>query len=920
MSAVFFGSSTRARMAWVACALIALAAVPARAQDTGRIVGRVIDAATGAGLAEVGIQVVGTTIGTSSGVDGRYVLSTIPAGTVTLHLRRIGYQAKTVTGIVLPAGGAIEQDVTLAAATIKLQATVVTALAERGSVSKALDEQRGSSAIVNSTTAEQIGHSPDANAAQAVQRVSGVTVQDGKYVFVRGLGERYTTTSLNGARVPSPEPEKKLVPLDLFPANLIEAISTSKTFTPDQPGDFSGAAVNIRTREFPAHRTSTLSVSAGLNTAATGRRVLGAPTVGSEWLGFAGGARSLPSAVRAAGDLTTVAEGAPTNALLRTFRNAWTPSNATGQANGSTTFTLGGEDPVLGHRVGYLLSTTYSTNQEVRHDEHRAVPVGDGQGGARALSTFDGETGRTSVLWGGLFNAGTWLGARSRLSVDNTYTRSAENSAMRLAGVDEQYGELRKSRLSFVERSVVSSQLRGDHVLGERQRLDWSASYSSVTRDEPDRADLVYDRELGQLAWKGGANDATRTFSDLTERASSGALNYQVTLAPASHPMVVKVGAAQRDVHRDANTLAYDVINQKLDVPDRTQAAERIFGGQYAAGPDTNLLIARSSFGGRYNATERVTAGYVMLDAELAPRVRAITGARIEHAGIDVTTVTAQNVRTPAALDDTDLLPSVALTLRLTELQNLRLSATQTLSRPEYRELSEVAYTEVGGDDEEVGNRALRRSLIRNYDLRWEWYPSAAEVFSVGLFAKEFDHPIERVYRGTTGASVISFTNAAGAANFGLEVDARKSLAPLGSVAAPFTTFANLTVMRSRIRIDDPLSVAFNPRRPMVGQAPFVVNAGLDYAPGDGQWNATLLYNVVGRRITIAGVDPVPDTYESPRHILDVSAQFPVPLGLRGKLNARNLLDAPFVEKTGELDRRRYRTGRVLSLGFTWAP
>src|SRR5688572_955126 len=270
---------------------------------TGRIVGRILDA-WGHGVADAGIQVVGTTLGVNSGVEGRYALPNVPAGTVTLQVRLLGYQPKTVTGLLLSRGGTLEQDIVLTPATVTLDATVVTADAERGSVNAALDAQRRAPGIVSAITAEQIQRSPDGDAAQAVQRVSGVTVQDGKYVFVRGLGERYTTTTLNGARLPSPEPERKVVPLDLFPSSLLQTITTAKTFTPDLPGDFAGAHVDIRTREFPARRSMSYSASVGYNAAATGRSMLAAPRSGAEWMGFGGPERRLPGGLGAAGDLS----------------------------------------------------------------------------------------------------------------------------------------------------------------------------------------------------------------------------------------------------------------------------------------------------------------------------------------------------------------------------------------------------------------------------------------------------------------------------------------------------------------------------------------------------------------------------------------------------------------------------------------
>jgi hypothetical protein len=263
-TSLFPGLAVRAR--FVRCLLVAASAAspaaiasvaaqqptnPTPAAGTGRIVGRILDASTGRGVSEVGVQIVGTTLGAMSGIEGRYAVQNIAAGTVTIQVRRIGYAPKTVTGILLAAGQTLEQNIALQPATVQLQAVQTTAAAERGSVNEALDQQRTATGIVSSVTAEQISRSPDSDAAQAVQRVSGVTVQDNRYVFVRGLGERYTTATLNGSRIPSPEPEKRVVPLDLFPSGLLQTITTSKTFTPDQSGDFSGAQVDIRTREFP---------------------------------------------------------------------------------------------------------------------------------------------------------------------------------------------------------------------------------------------------------------------------------------------------------------------------------------------------------------------------------------------------------------------------------------------------------------------------------------------------------------------------------------------------------------------------------------------------------------------------------------------------------------------------------------------
>lgn len=273
------------RTLFVLAALLLAAAADAAAQGAGQIVGRVVDAATGRGLTGARVAVQGAPVAANTGVDGRYTLNGVPAGSRTLTVSLLGYGTKTVTGVEVPAGGSASMDVSLSAQTLMLEGLTVSAERERGSVTRALDEQRTAVGVVNAISAEQIARSPDSDVAQSIRRVSGVTVQEGKFVVVRGLGERYTTTSLNGARIPSPEPERRVVPLDLFPSGVIQTVTTSKTFTPNLSGDFSGAMVNIRTQEYPRERSLSFSASAGMNPATFGAEAVLPPP--PRWSGWA---------------------------------------------------------------------------------------------------------------------------------------------------------------------------------------------------------------------------------------------------------------------------------------------------------------------------------------------------------------------------------------------------------------------------------------------------------------------------------------------------------------------------------------------------------------------------------------------------------------------------------------------------------
>lgn len=897
-------------------ALLFAPTLNAQQSAPGRVVGRIVDANSGAVVAGAQVTVEGTGTAALADWSGRYALESVDPGRHIISVRMIGYQHKSVSDVIVESGATRVLDVTITAAAIEVAAVQVTAEVERGSVVRALNEQRNATGIVSAVTAEQIEKSPDSDAGQAVQRVSGVTVQDGKYVFVRGLGERYTTTSLNSARIPSPEPERKVVPLDLFPAGVLEGITTSKTFTPDQPGDFSGAQVNLRTREFDAGRVLSFSASGNGNEAAFGNGRPRAPTLGLEWLGFSGSERRLPAALAAAGDLSqTSTSEFPT--LISSMRNSWSALSSNGVAGGSFSASVGGADPVFGQRISYLGSLSYTTAEEIRQGERRAVAIASQTPGqALPQNVASGETGSATVLWGAILNLNTRVSQRSRISLNNTYTRGAENQATRLAGHSEEFDrDLDVTRLTFTERSVASSQLTGQHVVGDRHLIDWSVTGSRVTRNEPDRSDLVYEAVIDTIAgtvqpirWWGAPRSASRTYSDLWENGLQGGANYRLSLGGAGNQTYVKVGVDFRHTKRDADTRLYDITNLDMSDAERAAPAEQVLAQA------SRLYLSADASAGRYIATDALASGYVQASVALSERLTLIGGARLEQSHIDVTTLRPNGTpASPAQLRNTDVLPSLALTLHVATNQNLRLSATQTLSRPEYRELSSVQFRDLVFGLNVRGNPTLRRALIQNFDARWELYPSPAEVFSVALFAKHFNDPIERIIVGTTGANLISFVNADGATNYGVELEGRKQLGEL-------TLFANTTLMRSRIQPgNDSIASLSSKNRPMVGQAEYVVNAGLSYNSIAG-FGATLLYNVVGARITEAGTIPLPDAYEQARHVVDLALRAPVTGNASLKIDAKNLLDTPVHISQGGVTRLWYRTGRMISVGMTWEP
>jgi TonB-dependent receptor len=483
--------------------------------------------------------------------------------------------------------------------------------------------------------------------------------------------------------------------------------------------------------------------------------------------------------------------------------------------------------------------------------------------------------------------------------------------------------------MQYVERAVRSVQLGAEHAVGEAHLFDWTVTDARVRRDEPDRSEFVQQIErdvpggVESLRWLSTGNGgAVRTFSTLDEANREARLNYQFSFGPFGAQHRVKAGALVRHTDRDADTRAFSVNAPGASDDVRALRPEQIFDGRFTTPGARVFDIAPLAQGGSYGARDRLAAAYLMAEWAASSRLRVVGGARGEWDRLDVDAVSTLGSPIATAKRWNDLLPSLAVTLTLPREQQLRVSASRTLARPEYRELSPIKSRDVLNGDDVQGNDQLERTRVVNLDARWEWYPHAAEVLSVAVFHKSFDRPIERVYRAAgSGTRTVFYTNALRAQNLGVELEARKSLGFAADALRSLQAFANLTVMQSRIELaPNTQASATNLRRRMVGQAPYVLNTGVTWVSRAGTASATVLYNVVGDRIDAAGDAPLPDVVERARRVLDLSLRFPIRGALSARLDAKNLLDAPYRTTQGTVTRESYRIGRVVQAGLSWRP
>jgi TonB-dependent receptor len=448
-----------------------------------------------------------------------------------------------------------------------------------------------------------------------------------------------------------------------------------------------------------------------------------------------------------------------------------------------------------------------------------------------------------------------------------------------------------------------------------------------VTRDEPDRSEFVSALERATpnapespLWLSTGNQGAVRTFATLDEKSAEGRLNYQLTFPWRNREHSVKLGGLYRGTDRDADSRAFSISAAGAPLSVRLLAPEQLFDGRFSQGATRVFDIAPLGQGGSYDARDRLSAGYAMTEIGITDRIQFIGGARLELDKVRVNAVSTLGSPVSTNKSWTDVLPSVAVNMKLTDAQSLRVSVSRTLARPEYRELSPITSRDVIGGDNVQGDPALERTRIQNADVRWEWYPNSGEVVSLAVFGKHFSNPIERVYRAAGGTHTVFFVNADAANNYGVELELRKNMGALAPVLAPLTAFSNVTLMESKIELGDGTTSATNRNRRMVGQAPYVINGGLTYAPLSGATSATLLVNRIGERIDAAGDQPLPDVIEQARTGVDFSLRFPLVTSLSGRFDAKNLLDDPYETVQGTVTRESYRTGRVFQLGLVWRP
>ena len=871
---------------------------------TGTIKGQIRDETTKEGLPAATIQIHGGGDGDQTLVaelDGTYTLRLSP-GTYTVVVFTPDYveQRRSIT---VAEAGELELDIALPPVPRVGKEEVVEVYSglDTRKDTAVLAERRASATLSDAISAQQISRSPDSNAADAAKRIVAATVQDNRYVVIRGLGGRYSTTLLNGVPLPSPDPDVPAAPLDLFPSALITNLTVAKTFSPDMPGNFAGGALGIETRNYPTRFLFKARVGVGANTTSSFRSVNGQSGGSLDVLGYDDGTRSMPAAIPAgalAGDPGLSPE--QRNAQVAAFRNNWSVTRGSVGPNLNVGAVVGDTIKLADQRLGYFGSASFGHSYGVRATHIARVGGDDGMGGkAPSVLQLDDRQGLEQASLGAVGAVGWTPAAGHKLDVFTLYAHTADISASEVLGTDNTTAVVDRTRLQFLSRELMFTQLVGDDRLADHAILEWQANVARVAQHEPDTRDLQRTRLAdGRMAISTSAGSSERLFGELADTTLGGAASLRVPFDAVKLKLCGSIQRSARDYQ--ARRFHFDLVGDAAFLaPDQAFAPEN-------AGVQLSMSEVTLPSDG-YTATRTIAGAYAMADVNVTPELRLLGGARFELANLDVglDSKIDQQVRAMPHTrhDDRDLLPSLNAVYAVTSSTNLRAAYSWTVARPNFREIAPALYYDYVRRRVIGGNSNLVETTIQNADLRWETFLGDSELVAASVFAKQFDHPIERTVESAGDGDNIGFTNASSATSYGIELEARLSLGRLTPVLAPFTVGGNVSLIGSRLELDGGTT------RPLQGQSPYVANLGVGYESAAWGTRVDLAYNAFGRRIEETGTGGAGNIYEEPFHRLDLTVSQPLPRNLRLKLAGTNLLDQRVVRTQDAVEILAYRTG-----------
>ncbi|SDF06196.1 Outer membrane receptor proteins, mostly Fe transport [Chitinophaga filiformis] len=880
--------------------------------DNGKVTGKVTDQKTGEALIGVTVIVQGTSTGAVTDVEGRYTLNLAP-GTYTLEFKYMGYQTKAVSEVVIKPGAPTVLPVIMDEPKSKeLKEVVIKGSFKQETINALYVAQKNNVAVSSGISAEQIKASPDKNTGEVLKRVSGASIQDNKFVVVRGLTDRYNNATMNNVLLPSTEPDRKSFSFDIIPSGLIDNMVINKTATPDKPGDFAGGLIQVNTKDFPEEKFVTASVGMSVNTLSTFKDAQSGMRSGGDYWTFGNSTRKLPSGVPATAEDFNNVSGKAQDDLNKSFNNNWKISKTTVAPGTSLQLTTGNTKYYGERKLGYIFSVTHTHSERNEFAERNDYDIDNHVYKRHNIDTSN----KYSSALGAVANF-AYSYKNSKISFKNLYNRILDNNTvLRQVATDPNppFHYLSQSYLlNLVQRYILSSTLQGEHGLGNNRRLEWMVNYSNTNRQEPDIRISNYtdSHAIINQPVNGGSS---RAFFKVNDDIFNGGASYQFPLLKDNKDHSLKIGAFEQYRKRFSSYRPLSYQSAPGFPYDKLTARPYELFSNENLGSNGIYLLDNTSPSGIYDAKSNLTAGYFMFDNFITKQLRVIWGLRYESYNQQLkpkTTVGSGSYTTDTTYSS--FLPSANFVYALSDKSNLRLSYSNTVARPEFREIASFSFFDFQNTAAVFGNPKLKQTRISNIDLRYELYPAAGETFAVAVFYKKFKNPISESWYSLDNNDR-TYINLDDANTFGAELEVRKNLElALGNWGKNSYVFANGAYIHSSIRNPNQTVRNINGEtRRMPGQSPYLINAGLQINNPNNDMGVTVLYNRIGPRITIVGDDSSNklDIFENSRNLLDLQLSKRLfKKAAEIKLNISDILNNPYLLYQNKDSKKSYSKG-----------
>jgi len=931
---------------------------------TGKITGKLLNVKTGDPIvgASITLKSGPITRTVKSDYNGVYTVSELPEGTYSLSITHITFGNKLIEDVKIIKKDVVTQDITMQESKGKnLDEVVVTSKGSgriKESVAALLIQQKNAASVSDGISAEAIKRTPDKNTSDIMKRVSGASIQEDRFVVIRGMNDRYNASFINNCPLPSSESDRKAFSFDVFPANMLDNLVIVKTATPDMNADFAGGTIYINTKDIPTKSFQSISFGLGYNTLATFKERKFENRGKWDWIGLDDGTRKLPSNIPSTSlrDLSKIEQGE----LGKSLPNNWALNTGSTPLNYNFQYAKGIN--IQRHQkdfLGILLSATYNRTNNLQDGEKYSFS------GTNSTSSYNSKystkTYTNQVLAGLMGNISLKINNNNKISFKNLLSINTESRIINRFGDPEPINDSTPSTITvtskalwFTSNKIVSSQLNGEHFWTlPKIKINWNGGYTSVDRQIPslrtlgtysntDLPDLGTIQSINEIYSVGtlGASGCIFTSSTKENIKNFGTDFLRMFRINNDNSIQVKAGVYFQGRNRDFNARYLSII--KLDSfpyrhddslmrqSDDSVFASQNFGvqknGKFGFGLSEDYKPRNS-----YTASSDLSAYYLMLDARLFKFLRINGGLRVEKFNQFLTSGDTSLKQINTSL--TDNLPSANLIVSLNSKQNLRFSYSQTINRPEYRELAPFIFYDNVTQLSIEGKDTLKRVKINNFDFRYEFYPSGGQLLSFSLFQKNIPNPIEFVINDNSNATYINANNGK---IQGIELETRTNLGSLfksrpNSFLSNTTIFGNLSIIKSEVSFDKDsiMFKKYGETRRMQGQSPYIYNAGITYQDQKG-YAGTLQVNYSAPRIFIGGNTGVPAILENGRAVVDFQlAKTFRKNNIELKLNVKDVLAKEFLrfydlDNNGKYDADTdkkfisFTNGRVISASVTY--